>query len=423
MNFLSLIEAKRDGGRHSPAEIAEVIRELVAGNLPDYQVAAWLMAVFFRGLDREELSALTMAMRDSGERLEFPDDARPLVDKHSTGGVGDKVSLPLAPLLAALGFRVPMISGRALGITGGTLDKLESIPGFTTRLTREQIVGQVQEIGVAMAGQTERMVPADRILYGLRDVTGTVPSLPLITASILSKKLAESLDALVLDVKFGDAAFMKTRPEAEALGQTMAELAQDCGVATRFLLNDMNQPLGRAVGNWLEVKESVECLSGGGPADLRALVLECAAQLLDITGKANGLEAGKRLAAAALDSGAALERWNSLLTAQGANLTEYQRALEGATPAGIRHELKAKAGGRLTRVDARTIGEVLRRHGAGRLRHTDWIFPGVGLVCAVEVGQALAPGQLLAEIHATNAVQADEMASTLAGAFRIDPGV
>lgn len=423
MNFLSLIEAKRDGGRHSPAEIAEVIRELVAGNLPDYQVAAWLMAVFFRGLDRQELSALTLAMRDSGERLEFPDDPRPLVDKHSTGGVGDKVSLPLAPLLAALGFRVPMISGRALGITGGTLDKLESIPGFTTRLTREQIVRQVQEIGVAMAGQTERMVPADRMLYGLRDVTGTVPSLPLITASILSKKLAESLDALVLDVKFGDAAFMKTRPEAEALGRTMVELAQDCGVATRFLLNDMNQPLGRAVGNWLEVKESVECLSGGGPADLRGLVLECAAQLLDMTGKASCVEAGRGLAAAALDSGAALDRWKAMLVAQGANFAEYQRALDVTAPAGIRRELTARAGGRLSRIDARTIGEVLRRHGAGRLRHTDRILPGVGLVCAVGVGHQLGKGQLLAEIHATNEAQAHEMASALDGAFRIDPGV
>jgi pyrimidine-nucleoside phosphorylase len=423
MNFLSLIEAKRDGGRHGPGEIAEVVRELVAGNLPDYQVAAWLMAIFFRGLDRQELSALTMAMRDSGERLEFPDDPRPLVDKHSTGGVGDKVSLPLAPLLAALGFRVPMISGRALGITGGTLDKLESIPGFTTRLTREQIVRQVQEIGVAMAGQTERMVPADRILYGLRDVTGTVPSLPLITASILSRKLAESLDTLVLDVKFGDAAFMNTRPEAEALGRTMVELANDCGVPTRFLLNDMNQPLGRAVGNWLEVKESVECLSGGGPAGLRALVLEFAAQLLDMTGKASGIEAGKSLAAAALDSGTALERWNAMLVAQGANFSEYQRALEGTARAGIRRELKTKAGGRITRIDARTIGEVLRRHGAGRLRHTDRILPEVGLVCGVEVGQALVKGQLLAEIHAANETHADEMAAALLGAFRIDPGV
>lgn len=420
MNFLPLIEAKRDGGRHSPEEIAAAILELVAGNLPDYQVAAWLMAVFFRGLDRQELSALIMAMRDSGERLEFPDDPRPLVDKHSTGGVGDKVSLPLAPLLAALGFRVPMISGRALGITGGTLDKLESIPGFTTRLNREQIVRQVQEIGVAMAGQTERMVPADRILYALRDVTGTVPSLPLITASILSKKLAESLDALVLDVKFGEAAFMKSRSDAEALGRTMVELAQDCGVATRFLLNDMNQPLGRAVGNWLEVKESVECLSGGGPADLRTLVLECAAHLLEMTGKAGDVSEGLRLAGAVLDSGAALAVWEHMLVAQGADLARYRQKLSEEAPAGVRCEVTALTGGRLVRIDARIVGEVLRRHGAGRLRQADQIAPNIGVVCLVEIGSEVAHGDRLAQIHAADGRQAMRMAAELATAFWVE---
>lgn len=419
MNFLSLIESKRDGGRHCPKDIAAIIRELVAGNLPDYQVAAWLMAVYFQGLDREELSALTMAMRDSGERLEFPDDPRPLVDKHSTGGVGDKVSLPLAPLLATLGFRVPMISGRALGITGGTLDKLESIPGFTTRLTKEQIVRQVQEIGVAMAGQTEHMVPADRILYAMRDVTGTVPSLPLITASILSKKLAESLEALVLDVKFGEAAFMKSREQAEALGRTMVELATDCGVTTRFVLNDMNQPLGRAVGNWLEVKESVACLEGRGPEDLRKLVLECAAHLLEMTGMVSCFEDGLRRAMAVLDAGAALEKWEAMLDAQGADLAEYRRKLSNPAPAGTRWELRTNCGGVLNWIDARCIGEVLRRHGAGRLRHADLIQPDVGIECVAAVGQTLTQGELLAEIHVANEGHAREIASELAGAFAV----
>lgn len=423
MNFLSLIETKRDGGRHSPEEIAGIIRELVAGKLPDYQVAAWLMAVYFRGLDREELSALTMAMRDSGDRLEFPDDPRPLVDKHSTGGVGDKVSLPLAPLLVALGFRVPMISGRALGITGGTLDKLEAIPGFTTRLTKEQIVRQVQEIGVAMAGQTEHMVPADRILYALRDVTGTVPSLPLITASILSKKLAESLDALVLDVKFGAAAFMKSREEAEALGRTMAELASDCGVTTRFVLNDMNQPLGRAVGNWLEVKESVDCLEGRGPEDLRKLVLECAAHLLEMTGRVGGFEEGLGRAASTLDSGAPLQCWERLLLSQGANLDTFRRKLAEPAPAGIRWELRSRTGGRLTCIDARLIGELLRRSGAGRLRQADRIRWDVGVECAIKAGRTVAQGDLLAHIHAANESEARELGSELASAFVVEPSV
>jgi pyrimidine-nucleoside phosphorylase len=417
MNFLSLIEAKRDGGRHSPAEIAWIIGELVGGRLPDYQVAAWLMAVFFRGLEREELATLTLAMRDSGERLEFPEDSRPLVDKHSTGGVGDKVSLPLAPLLASLGFRVPMISGRALGITGGTLDKLESIPGFTTQLTRDQIVGQVQEIGVAMAGQTERMVPADRILYALRDVTGTVPNLSLITASILSKKLAESLDALVLDVKFGRAAFMKTRAEAQRLAETMEQLAGDCGVPTRAILSDMNRPLGSAVGNWLEVKESVACLSGGGPPDLRELVLDCAAHLTEMTGRAPNLAAARSLAAEHLDSGAALAKWEQLLEAQGARLEEYRAMILQDTLAAATAEVTAQAAGNLRDVDGALIGAVLRDHGAGRVCRGAVIRAEIGLDRICPVSSTVARGSLLARVHANSPSEASGMAAKLQSAF------
>src|SRR5437870_10251058 len=223
MNFLALIEAKRDGERLSSSQINELIAVYTAGQIPDYQMAAFLMAVYFRGLTPNETSALTLAMRDSGDKLDFPRDPRPLVDKHSTGGVGDKVSLPLAPLLACLGFRVPMISGRGLGITGGTLDKLDSIPGFKTALPTERIIQIVQEVGCVICGQTERMVPADKFLYALRDVTGTVPSLPLIVASILSKKLAEGLQALVLDVKFGTAAFMATLDKARELAQATVD--------------------------------------------------------------------------------------------------------------------------------------------------------------------------------------------------------
>src|ERR1041384_1056078 len=235
-------------------------------------MAPFLMAVYFRGLSTAETSALMLAMRDSGETLKFPDDPRPLVDKHSTGGAGDKVSLPLAPLLACLVLRVPIISGRGLGITGGTLDKLDSIPGFKTLLPSSRIVEIVQTVGCVICGQTDRMVPADKKLYALRDVTGTVPSIPLIVASILSKKLAESLDALVLDVKFGSAAFMQTKAEAARLARAMVALGNECGVNTRAVLTDMNAPLGRAAGNWLEVKESLDCLQGVGADELRKLV-------------------------------------------------------------------------------------------------------------------------------------------------------
>ena len=262
MTFLSLIEAKRDGHNLDPARIKESISAYTAGEIPDYQMAAFLMAIYFRGLTGAETSALMRAMRDSGDVLRFPDDPRPLVDKHSTGGIGDKVSLPLAPLLACLGFRVPMISGRGLGITGGTLDKLDSIPGFNSLPATERIVEIVQTVGCVICGQTARMVPADKAIYALRDATATVPSIPLIVASILSKKLAESLNALVLDVKFGSAAFMPTLEKARELGHALVTLANESGVKTRALLTNMETPLGRAAGNWLEVKESVACLEG-----------------------------------------------------------------------------------------------------------------------------------------------------------------
>src|SRR6266581_1176529 len=303
MNFLSFIEAKRDGHILTAAQIREIVSTYTAGKIPDYQMAAFLMAVYFRGLNTVETSALTLAMRDSGDMLKFPDDPRPLVDKHSTGGVGDKVSLPLAPLLACLGFRVPMISGRGLGITGGTLDKLDSIPGFKTSLPSDRIIEIVQTVGCVICGQTERMVPADKGLYALRDVTATVPSIPLIVASILSKKLAEGLQALVLDVKFGAAAFMPGEAKARELAKAMVTLGNDCGVSTRALLTRMDAPLGGAAGNWLEVKESVACLEIESadaaeypPADLRGLVLACAAQLLVQTGTDKTFKAARKKA-------------------------------------------------------------------------------------------------------------------------------
>jgi pyrimidine-nucleoside phosphorylase len=419
MNFLSLVESKRDGRELPTGDVAQFVRDYTAGRLPDYQMAALLMAIFFRGLNAAETRALTLAMRDSGEVLKFPGDPRPIVDKHSTGGVGDKVSLPLAPLLACLGFRVPMISGRGLGITGGTLDKLESIPGFTTQLEPARIREQVQSIGVAMAGQTDTMVPADRKLYALRDVTGTVPSIPLITASILSKKLAEGLDALVMDVKFGAAAFMQTREQARALAQAIVALARDCGVNTRALLTDMDTPLGRAAGNWLEVLEAVECLEGGGPEDLSQLVVECAAHLLVQTQRAPDLVTARAQARQCLASGQPRRKWDELIAAQGADLDAFNRQLALDHIAPVVRELPAPHPGYVTRCDARLIGEVIRNLGGGRLTKDTVISRAVGLDRLAKPGDKLEAGATVCRIHANDAAGASEAASQLAAAFGI----
>jgi pyrimidine-nucleoside phosphorylase len=419
MNFLSLIESKRDGATLASHDIAAFTYEFTASRIPDYQMAAMLMAIFFRGISPEETRALTLAMRDSGEVLKFPHDSRPIVDKHSTGGVGDKVSLPLAPLLACLGFRVPMISGRGLGVTGGTLDKLESISGFTSQLEPDRIIEQVQSIGVAMAGQTETMVPADKRLYALRDVTGTVPSIPLITSSILSKKLAEGLDALILDVKFGSAAFMQTKEQSRELAQSIVTLARACGVNTRALLTDMNNPLGRAAGNWLEVKESVECLEGRGPQDLRELVIDCAAHLLVQTKRAADLESARAHAQACLASGEPRRKWNELLAAQGADLGAFQGKLVLDHAAPVVREFKAAHAGYVSRCDARVIGEVVRDLGGGRLTKDTVVNPDVGVDSLTKPGERREAGSILCRIHAASEAAAAEAVARVANAFEL----
>lgn len=426
MNFLSLIERKREGQRLTPAQIKEVIEAYTAGAIPDYQMAAFLMAIYFRGLDEKETRALTLAMRDSGEVLAFPKDARPLVDKHSTGGVGDKVSLVLTPLLACLGFRVPMISGRGLGITGGTLDKLESIPGFQTALPREAIIRIVQEVGCVICGQTDKMVPADKRLYALRDVTGTVPSIPLIVASILSKKLAENLDALVLDVKFGEAAFMNSRDQGRELARAMVALGGDCGIRTCALLSRMGAPVGRAAGNWLEVKESVELLKSGGESphtsDLLELVLTCAAQLLVLTGKSRELSAAKRQAAQCLASGQPFKKWNDMLGAQKGDLEKFYSDLEKEVRAPVVRELLAARGGFVSSCAARVIGEVVRDLGAGRITKESRIDFDTGVDQMAKPGEAVRAGAVLARIHARDLSRAEAAASRLKDAFEISDG-
>jgi pyrimidine-nucleoside phosphorylase len=432
MKFLSLIEAKREGKTLAPEQIQEFVREFTAGKIPDYQMAAMLMAIYFRGLDTAETTALTLAMRDSGDVLKFPNDPRPLVDKHSTGGIGDKVSLPLAPLLAYLGFRVPMISGRGLGITGGTLDKLDSIPGFKTLLPAEQIVAQVQQVGCVICGQTDKMVPADKKVYALRDASGTVPSIPLITASILSKKLAESLDALILDVKFGCAAFMQTKADARKLAQAMVTLGNKCGVNTRAILSDMNTPLGRAAGNWLEVKESVECLEAGradlpvsqaaqqrGPTDLRSLVLDCAAHLMVQTEKSKSLAAARKLAEDCLNSGEPRKKWDEMIVAQGADLKAFNRKLALDSTAQVVVEVKPGKSGYISKCDARVVGEVIRDLGGGRLTKDSAINYDVGVDRIAKPGERVEKAGAFCRVHAANAAQAGDAVARLKTAFEI----
>ena len=436
MNFLSLIENKREGKTLAPNQIENFVREFTAGTIPDYQMAAMLMAIYFRGLTTAETTALTLAMRDSGDVLKFPKDKRPLVDKHSTGGIGDKVSLPFAPLLACLGFRVPMIFGRGLGITGGTLDKLDSIPGFKTLLPAEKIVEQVQKVGCVICGQTDRMVPADKKIYALRDATGTVPSIPLITASILSKKLTESLDALVLDVKFGCAAFMQTKAEARKLAKAMVALGNECGVNTRAILTDMNTPLGRAAGNWLEVKESVACLessaavpaagskfAGETPAlhldDLRLLVLDCAAHLLVQTRKSKALAAARKQAGECLASGAPRKKWDEMLVAQDADLGAFNKKLELDHTAPLVVELKAEKPGFVAKCDARLIGEIIHDLGGGRLTKESAINYDVGIDRLAKPGEAVQKNSVLARIHAADQSQGESVRTRLRAAFEI----
>jgi pyrimidine-nucleoside phosphorylase len=358
-------------------------------------------------------------MRDCGDVLQFPKDPRPLVDKHSTGGVGDKVSLPLAPLLACLGFRVPMISGRGLGITGGTLDKLESIPGFNTQLALDKIVGNVQNIGCVICGQTARMVPADKAMYALRDVTGTVPSIPLITASILSKKLAESLQALVLDVKFGAAAFMPTFEKANELASAMVALGNECGVNTRALITSMDAPLGHSAGNWLEVRESVHCLDGYGPPDLLELVLDFAAHLLAQTDKELSLHDARDKAAQCLDSGEPREKWDEMLVDQGADLDAFNKKLKHDHTAPVVMELTAPQDGFVQSCDARIVGEVVRDLGGGRLTKDTVIQPDVGLDMIAASGDVTSFGSVLCRVHASSKSDAEAALARLKAAFKI----
>jgi pyrimidine-nucleoside phosphorylase len=392
MHFPSLIEKKRDGQALTTKEINNLVEDFVVGDVPDYQMSALAMAVFFRGMTSAETHHLTEAMMQSGRVLRYPEGSPPKIDKHSTGGVGDKVSLVLAPLLACDEVWVPMISDRGLGITGGTLDKLESIQGFNVNLDEKRALKQLEKIGVFMIGQTEDICPADKKLYALRDVTGTVPSQPLIVASIMSKKLAENLDRLVLDVKFGSGAFMKTKEEAEQLAKAMTSVGESMKVKTSSLLSPMDEPLGHAVGNALEVAECVEILQGGGPPDLIKLIVDLAEKVSE-TPRAQ-LE--KRL-----QDGSAWKKFVSLVYAQDGDATSLEQILEQHR-ALIVQPWPAKSAGLVKKMDAELIGRASVMLGAGRQKADDAIDFAVGFSKIKKVGERVAIDEPLFMVHARN---------------------
>jgi len=410
MHVPTLIARKRDGGPLTAPEIEFLVAGLTDGSIPEYQWSALAMAIFFKDMSAAEKWALTRAMRDSGDVLDFgPAASRPaVVDKHSTGGIGDKTSLVLAPLLAVDGLWVPMISGRGLGITGGTLDKLESIPGFRVGLSREEMMSQIQKLGVFMAGQTPRLCPADRKLYALRDVTGTVPSIALITASIMSKKLAEGLDRLVLDVKYGSGAFMRTRPEAEALAQSLIDAGTLGGVAIKALLNPMSETIGQTAGNALEVRECVDCLQGKGPADLEALILDLVEGVSDTP---------RATHAARLRDGSAWQKFQEMTAAQGGDTAALDTLGRTTGTAPVIEDFTAYRNGRLTAFDAGIIGEVVLNLGAGRRLATDPVDHRVGLDQIAKTGTQIRSGDLLCRIHAATPEAAATAATALHNAL------
>ncbi len=418
MLITELIEAKRDGRELTERELRAFLDGYLAGEVEEYQMSAFLMAAYLRGLSRAELSVMTSAMIASGTRLDFRDGGPPAVDKHSTGGVGDKVSLVLAPLLAAYGLRVPMMSGRGLGHTGGTVDKLEAIPGFRTRIGLGEFREVLDDVGCAMISQTEEIAPLDGRLYALRDVTGTVPSIPLIASSIISKKVAEGIEALVLDVKCGSGAFMADEARALELARTLVDLAAEQGLRARALLTDMESPLGRTVGNALEVAEAVESLHGGGPSDLREVTLALCAEAVVAAGAEEDRNAARHALERLLDGGEAAERFARLLERQGGDprVVEDTSRLPAAP---IRRVLEAPDSGWLVRLDARQIGLAAVELGAGRTRVEEDVDPAVGFELHGRLGDPIEAGQPLVTVHAREEADAERSLDRLRSAIAI----
>ncbi|MCA8968189.1 MAG: thymidine phosphorylase [Planctomycetes bacterium] len=410
------IAAKRDGRELAATEIADIVRAVVDGSISDGQLGALLMAGLLQGSTREETVAWTMAMRDSGRILERA--VGPSLDKHSTGGVGDKISLVLAPLVAACGGRVPMISGRGLGHTGGTIDKLESIPGLRTDLAIDEFEATIDSVGFAMASAGPWLAPADRRIYALRDITATVECVPWITASILSKKLAEGLDGLVLDVKCGRGAFMKDLASARVLAQSLVEVAQALGCATEALVTDMDVPLGNAIGNALEVLEAIECLHGRGPVDVRRLTLDLAASMLVSGGIDEDRSAARSRAATALDDGSALDRFRRFVEVQGGDprvVLEPTRVLPSTS---VVQDVIADNAGTVVDLDPMMLAQAALSRGAGRARAHDVLDPAAGIVIERHVGATVRRGDVLARVYGT--LRQGEQPADLARAWTID---
>jgi pyrimidine-nucleoside phosphorylase len=418
MRTVDLIQRKRDGGELAPEEIDFLVQGYSAGEIPDYQMSAFLMSVFFSGMSDREVGRLTECMLQSGETVDLSAVPGVKVDKHSTGGVGDKTSLIVAPLAAAAGVVVPMMSGRALGHTGGTLDKLESIPGFRTGLSTDEFRKQLAELGLAFIGQTEQLAPADGKFYALRDVTGTVESIPLIASSIMSKKLAEGVDALVLDVKVGNGAFIKKQVDARRLAQMMVSIGRPKDKKVQALITDMSQPLGYAVGNALEVMEASQTLQNAGPTDLTRLSIELAARMIHLGKKAASLDEARRLAEQKLVDGTGYQKFKQVVAAQGGNpqaLDKFE-LLPNAT--GMR-EITSPRGGYVSVIDAEDIGLASSMIGAGRDKKDDVIDPAVGIILEVKVGEKVDAGSVLCRIYYTREDRVEEAAEMVEDAFRI----
>jgi thymidine phosphorylase len=410
MDAVAVIRTKRDGGTLSDAQIEWFLDGYTAGRIPDEQASALLMAVFFNGMQPDELATWTRVMIESGERLDLSAVGRPTVDKHSTGGVGDKISLPLCPLVAACGAAVPQLSGRGLGHTGGTLDKMEAIAGWRATLSNEEVVAQLQSVGAVICAAGAGLAPADRKLYALRDVTGTVESIPLIASSIMSKKIAEGTGALVLDVKFGVGAFMKQEADARRLAETMVGLGTAHGVRTVAVLSRMDTPLGRACGNGVEVAESIDVLRGGGPPDIIELTVTLAREMVALAAVPGAPDP-----ADVLRDGRAHATWEALVAAQGGDLT-----VPLPDPSSI-EVVRADQAGYVTRLDAMGVGTAAWRLGAGRARKEDPVSPSAGVICLKKPGDAVEAGEPLLELHVDDPARLRDALAALDGAVDVGP--
>lgn len=423
MHIVEIISRKRDGQPLSQTEIEWFIREYTNDNLPDYQAAALLMAICIRGMNADETAALTMAMAESGEQLDLSDITDYAVDKHSSGGVGDKTSLVVLPLVAAAGVYVAKMSGRGLGYTGGTLDKMEAIPGFRSDLTDSEFRRLAQKNGMVLAGQTRKLAPADGKLYALRDVTGTVPSIPLIASSIMSKKLAAGAQGIVLDVKVGSGAFMKDVDSARELARVMVEIGHHAGRNVIALLSDMNQPLGHAVGNALEVREAIDTLNGNGPKDFLEHCLEIAAHMLRLAGRNaqwTDLNENRTYLNTRLTDGSALEKFRQMVVAQGGD-SSYIDEPQKLISASIIERIDSKQNGYVSMIEADKIAQAAFELGAGRERKGDPIDPAVGIMTNVKVGDQVKPGDAIAEIHANDQQHQQIARELLHEAIQINP--